>query len=568
MSEQFLREGYFMKDVMQKINKPNILFLLGILILTWLSLIFIISTILFLFGQTLSIISIISSSICTIFVWVYLVRKYVPLSVLEAIIGILLFIVSVFGSIGISGIVFDNSWDGQDYHQRAISRIANGFNPIYDFAQPDEYYNRALNFYPKAPWIISACLYQATQNIESGKAINILLLLAGFNILCAILLDMRKINTWLSTISAALIICNPVAIAQVFSFYIDGLVGTLLTIFILAIYIYLNKNKKIGFYLIVLTLILGLNIKFTGTAYFIVFALVSILFQWIIENNKIKIPSISWAILVGLLLGMLVFGVSPYMTNILKYQNPFYPIYGGTNNVNKNFIMGGQSPSDFTHMGVVESLARSIFSKSSNAYGDTSSELKIPFSVTLPELKAFRSPDVRVGGFGPFFGGILLITVIIIFRRCQTKKEYPRWMILLALGGILISIIINEENWWARYVPQLWLLPCLGILIAINNHGKVMTFARVLLCFFMAANLLAVAVPNFYFNLKMTQSIDTVLTKLSKSKDSYLVYLGSFQPWTLKLDHYGVHYTLVSSYEELPCPKIVQYIYYSKVDCH
>jgi hypothetical protein len=557
-----------MKIALQKVEPAKILSVAGILIITWLSFTFIFATVFFLVGSSLSSISLILSTLCSILIGIFLSRKVLPCSIAETSLAFLLWIASLGICLGVSAAIFDNSWDGQDYQQRAILQIANGFNPIYDIARPDEYYNRALNYYPKAAWVISASLYQATGNIETGKAVNSLLLVAGFSILCAIFLDLNKFKPWLAALLAALIVGNPVAIVQVFTYYIDGIVATLLTLFLMAIYIYLFKHKKLGFYLMDIIILLGVNIKFTGTAYFVIFALTAMIFQWAMDPNKLRIPSISWAVLTGFVFGMLVFGVSPYGINTIQHQNPFYPIYGGNDAVNKSFIMLNQYPADFTHMGKLETFARSLFSKSYNAYGTEKSELKIPFTITETELKSSISPDVRVAGFGPFFGGILLISVIGLVRGCQMKKSYPNWMIYLILGGLVFSVFINEESWWARYVPQLWLIPCLVVLMAANARGKVIKISSVLLCFFMALNLITVAGPNIAYNIKMSQKIDTVLTELSKSGETTLVYLAPFQPWTVKLDRYKIPYHIVSSIDELPCPEALQLISYSKADCH
>jgi hypothetical protein len=76
----------------------------------------------------------------------------------------------------------------------------------------------------------------------------------------------------------------------------------------------------------------------------------------------------------------------------------------------------------------------------------------------------FVYTDVRVGGFGPLFSGICLLTLIIIILityYCHKNYITVNNYILFLCFLIFLTVIINPESWWARYVPQLWLIPLL-----------------------------------------------------------------------------------------------------------
>ncbi len=50
----------------------------------------------------------------------------------------------------VAGYYFDLSWDGRDYQQRAVFKLASGWNPVYTVLQPDDIYKNAwLNHFPK-----------------------------------------------------------------------------------------------------------------------------------------------------------------------------------------------------------------------------------------------------------------------------------------------------------------------------------------------------------------------------------------------------------------------------------
>jgi hypothetical protein len=93
--------------------------------------------------------------------------------------------------------------------------------------------------------------------------------------------------------------------------------------------------------------------------------------------------------------------------------------------------------------------------------------IKIPFTVNKQELLSANNPALKVAGFGPFFGGAGLISIIILsailirnFRRSTVRSAI--WIILV----LSLSIFLNPESWWARFTPQIWLLPVVVLLLA------------------------------------------------------------------------------------------------------
>ena len=59
------------------------------------------------------------------------------------------------------GAVFDISYDGQTYHQEAIIQLSRGWNPFLEeisdlYLVEQTALEAAINFYPKAPWVIAS----------------------------------------------------------------------------------------------------------------------------------------------------------------------------------------------------------------------------------------------------------------------------------------------------------------------------------------------------------------------------------------------------------------------------
>jgi hypothetical protein len=91
--------------------------------------------------------------------------------------------------------------------------------------------------------------------------------------------------------------------------------------------------------------------------------------------------------------------------------------------------------------------------------------VKLPFTFSREEVRAFQGADVRVGGFGPLFGGaMLLAAAVLALVPCVGTPPLRPWLVLpLAL---LASVLAHPHGWWARYAPQLWLVPASAVVLA------------------------------------------------------------------------------------------------------
>ncbi len=174
-------------------------------------------------------------------------------------------------------------------------------------------------------------------------------------------------------------------------------------------------------------------------------------------------------------------GWQPYVTNTLRYGHPFYPIYGppiygapinGITAFNKEFVLQNQMPPDFETLGWPEKLYRSIFSPSSSQVGVDSGPLKFPLRVSRPEVTAFARPDVRVSGWGPLFGATLVVALAGLALLLFVSRKFTLRTLAL-LGLVAGTTLLNSEAWWARYSPQLWLLPVivLGALWLVDDRA-------------------------------------------------------------------------------------------------
>ena len=392
---------------------------------------------------------------------------------------------------------YDLTIDGNSYHKTAIAFIKNGWNPLYESARTFQKNNNSvikidkkervdlwIEHYPKATWIIAANFYNMTGNIESGKCITliftIMLIIITYNCLQKIL-DKK----W-SIIISVLIALNPIVLAQFFSYYVDGIMGILFAIEILLL-ILINPKQKIEVdVLLSLAAICTVfcNIKFTGLLCSGVIAAVYY-FYWLIINRKDKgfksifyKTTISFTII--FLTSIFLVGANSYIKNTIDHHNPLYPLIGK----DKVDIITTMQPKSFNKKSGIEKLLISTFSRTQNVTYISKPTLKLPIRLYKSEIEELYAPDVRIAGFGPFEALIVISTLIIFvinFIIIIKKEKNNLKYILLPLISIIVTTVLVGESWWARYVPQLYLLPIgtLTLSVYLSKYKKSKLFSNI-----------------------------------------------------------------------------------------
>ena len=397
------------------------------------------------------------------------------------------------GTLWVSTRILDTSADGQAYHASGILALENGWNPVrdepLDSTDPNSH-APYVNSYPKGTWILAASIYQATGRIEAGKALHLLLLVACLGIALYALWSAGGFSFPTSVLLSVLISLNPVFIYQAFSFYVDGQLAILITIFLCLLALWVRKPDRALLALIGLTLLLLVNVKLTGLVY--AGLLGAGLGAYACYKTRRK--EILLALGLGLFFGVTVVGYNPYFTNLARYRNPFYPAINFDNP--ETVIASADIPPNLRDKNRFEKLFISLFSASEA--GIKGARFKLPFTVSQGELEQFVFPDVRIAGFGPLFSGALLLSgsgllLAWIFR-------VPGAALATGAGALLLfSALTNPESWWARYVPQLWLLPLLAVLVLVASKRKWIRLLGFLTGAILLANLiliLAVYVPG------------------------------------------------------------------------
>lgn len=437
------------------------------------------------------------SSVSSILFLFFLNKQYM-LSRKEILIETILLFSIFFISAILASLFLDNSWDGRAYHQETIILLTNGWNPVW--AKPHfDLFNPIIwvEHYPKCAEILSANFSVLFNNIESGKIINYLFASSTFLLAFFTFNKFKSSKLIWNTLLAILVVLNPISIGQIRTFYIDVLVYYLFANIILTIIL---KEKDIIGNKMFLMLLLSqttmlCSLKLGGIFYSIILILSYFIYLLIFKKyNSLKHFGFVIFTIISL---FIVSNINPYFTNIKQGLHPFYPLAGK----DKLDIITFNAPKSFEHKNSLYKLFISTFSSTQNIMNNStkSPRLKTPFSLISQEGR--YGTDMRIGGFGYFWSGILLLLIpFVILQKNNTKEDTKLYYFTIIT--LWASIFLNPESWWARYVPQFWLIPIFIIFwksLNKNPNNNYKTFSLILIALLFANSLILE-----FQNLKMS----------------------------------------------------------------
>lgn len=368
----------------------------------------------------------------------------------------------------ISALINDHSFDGNSYHQETVALLMNGWNP----QNPSDFKDIPIwsIHYARGLEIIEAAISITFNDIECGKGINLILAIACFfyvKAFCLQTLNQLK-KTYINLIAIA-ITCMPITCSQIFTFYIDftGYIYFLLTILLIIRLSSLSRSDKSQhiriFIPYICCIILSIGTKFNIFAYEMLVLLLSAL--WLIYQHKTHIFFILLNVSILSILAGIILNFNPYITNYIHYGNPFYPLMGA----NSLDIMTGNTPEMFGN-GRLLDFIHSILSVKPPTY------------------------DQRIGGFGPLMFLILLTSLVILIVSFKRIPKVCKYIAVCAFA----SCFIFDQTWWARYIPQLWLVPSVALYVAFR-YSKLKFLSVSLLSLMLISSALAFAcgvLPN------------------------------------------------------------------------
>jgi hypothetical protein len=384
------------------------------------------------------------------------------------------------GSLLLSAFFYDFSWDGQWYHQSAIILIAHDWNPLSEpmrnFSGSQLHGQLWLRHYAKGPWYDAATIFATTGRIELGKCIQWLILMAAFlGTLAACLSGGLRRSRALGI--AAVVAINPVAVCELTTFLVDGVMVSSLILTVVATVSAMRKPHPAVIATGAAASIVCINSKFTGLIY-LCFLLAAV-GLWCLFKARQSLARLAYLTAGTLVIGVCLWGYNPYITNTLYRHQPFYPILGSANYpslaqqgnpLNERW----ETPKNMVGRNLAIRFVYSIFGRPGNQpYREgKNASLMWPFTARPHDLYTYTFQDPRVAALGPFFGGCFLLSVALGVGLLFKRDSSSRWMLLLASATIVASLLISKDCWWPRYAPQLWLLPIIPLVLAFSEGSS------------------------------------------------------------------------------------------------
>lgn len=439
----------------------------------------------------------------------------------------------------------DISYDGTTYHQAMIILLKQGLNPVFDnvqsftlsqkyvFTSSIPYVENFLKFFE----IIGANIYLFFDKIEITKITNYIFMLVAF---CYSFYSIKnfELSSKKSLFFALILIYNPICICQMLSNYVDAVFYYTFLILLFALINYSKGlDRKVSLYLIFISSVIFANIKLTG-----LFTAIIMFFVFLIayrSKTLLKLFAISCIF-------FLLTGINPYFTNIQKGRNPFYPvIQSSIVNANRDFMITSY-PQGFEKMNRVQKFLFSTFAVSKNLSplieSDDYPRLKIPFTLSGDDRFIFE--DMRLAGFGYFFSGIFVLSLILsIFLRFNNNEDKKLFWTIMSI--LIVSILGNHEAWWARFIPQFWTLPIfIGLFMFLSEKSSkkiiLMTNLMLFICFL---NSFIINYQYFSFiveKAKINRQAIENSPKIVKIPANYPILMHKYETLPIKLAEYGI----------------------------
>ena len=468
-----------------------------------------------------------------------------------------------FCALLIAGSIYDSSWDGQHYHQELILQLASGWNPVYeewraeDRGIIDMEIGLWLNYYAKAGGIIGAAVYAITDRIETAKFLNPLLFLIVIIYAYILLRAVAGLSSLWAALFSVTLGFNTVVVAQLLTFYNDGILFCAFVLIVLAgghlltVSQLWSRQARQPALILVSAVVLASNIKFTGLvfSFAILGALgLAVLFLRWRQWTEVFLFAGLFGGAIGA--GFLLLGPSPYIQNVFAAGHIFHPLMGDA----AFDIMTRSTPLAFREISSIEALWRSIFGKPE--LGVASYEWQWPFSPpSWSEIRAFTWVDPRVGGWGPFFPEQLTLAaagavwLFVSYRHLLVAKSG-----LLTFAMIIVLALIHPEAWWARYSAFLLFGPWaifLALWLTTQNWPKMLAGAGMVL---MLLNGILPAIAGWPTLYQISGKISAQLDELEAVQQPVRMSLGIFHPNRIKVRERDMEIITVPRRNDLECP--------------
>lgn len=432
----------------------------------------------------------------------------------------------------------DTSYDSINYHQSAVSELRHGWNPWHGQSSGRFASERTwVDNYPQASWINAAAASLVTDRIDSGKWLNFAYTAVSFLAVFSVLLRTTAASVTASLALAMLAAANPVTLCQLNTFYVDGVLASSVVVLIAGLWLVSAAGRASGWWLVAPALLLLINFKHTGAAYGAFSCAGAVAVRVWRVNWRQGISTGIGLLAIGLA-GVAFLGYAPYGKNIINGRHIFHPVLGAKRI--ENFMGDRKTPNlpgnrvlDF----VMSQFARSDYPEhvARPAAG------KFPLMVYPSELATWYSPDVKSGGYGPWYGALIVASAGGLAGLIYTRRKLHAYTVL-GLGAVVATgVFCHEYAWWARYAPQGWLFACIVPAVILDLPGRPWRWFRICVLGMGLANSAVILVVSSVTQSGFNMDLERNLSAAAKSA-----------PVALRLDRFPV---LAERFRErgIPC---------------
>jgi hypothetical protein len=341
---------------------------------------------------------------------------------------------------------------------------------------------------------------------------------------------------------AGVVAANPVVITQLLNSYHDGVLASLLTICAAALVLWVRVESRSGLVMAAAAAVGAAAVKLTGPAYGAV--LVAAAVAWQVQRGRWRSQQRAFWVAIPLAAAavMLVSG-GVYLTNAVRHGHPLYPVLGP----DRVAIVGAPPHSR------LQAMAASICSRSQAFSSDRESiamlrewrGLKLPFRVDRDEVGAFLSPWVRVGGWGPWFSGVVALALALI-GVTVVRRPGMAMSACLIVAPVIVSVLVNPYCWKARYAPQLWLAPLvIAAVILARSSARFERGLATALVVAAGVNSLLVGWGHGPPAIHASRELESHLLELGRRQETLVVDFRPFRANRVRLAELGIDFTEV-----------------------
>jgi hypothetical protein len=326
-----------------------------------------------------------------------------------------------------------------------------------------------------------------------------------------------------------------------FTFYVDGQLASVVAALVAMVALTVSTRGPVPLLGLGSAFLMLPGVKFTGAAYAVAFAVLA--GGAIVAFARDRVRGAAVAVSLGVVTGVLVTGWNPYVTNLVREGHPLHPVAGPSS----YDVISGQAPPEFLARTRLGKLAMSTFSAARNGV-DVTPVPKWPFTWKGDESTLFQSPDVRFAGFGPLFSGGLVLAALAFVAALRRPRRHA--LVGGAVSAALLgTVLMNPEPWWARYVPQLWLVPLVLAFAAAAARRRIALVLASLALATLTVDSALIAVNVTHRIRKKSGDVEAQLQALARGSQPIVVQFG-FESNEQRLREAGVAF--VES-EQLPC---------------